>query len=134
MNIVITIALVIGGSVIFQLVGMAWYGPLFGKQWMRSWGVKAKDLEMTKEEQRKIYGGSFAAGVVTSLFILLMASNPNVPTAGLLIGVTAMVVFAASVSLASYLFEKRPLLMWVIHYGYVLTASLITALVMGMLV
>lgn len=72
MDIVTNYWAVVGGAIFLFVMGMTWYGPLFGKTWMRIMGVES----MTKEEMAKaqkemmpMYMIQVALGLVTS-FVL----------------------------------------------------------------
>ena len=133
MNTIVTLALIVGGSIIIQLVGMLWYGPLFGHAWMTATGTTEQDMKMTKEQSRVIYGGSFVAGIVISTLLYLAAlGSEDMKTMAIAVLIT--VVFAASVSVSSYLFEKRSLHAWVIHYGFVAVSTTLVGILMMLVV
>lgn len=63
--------------------------------------------------------------VFVSFMLLLVAFA--LPVLSMAIGVAlVLVLFAAFVSLASYIYEKHSLWAWVIQYSYVATASVLT--------
>ena len=115
--------MVLGGAVLVQLIGALWYGPLFGKLWMRAWGKTEADLKMTGRESRFVYGGSFIAAVLMCSMLYLAASSSVVSSTSsfaFAISVAIMVAWIAGISsIPSYLFERRPLLMWGVFYTYV---------------
>lgn len=55
--------------IVSMIVGSIWYGPVFGKKWMKLVGVTKEDMEKGKKEMQKTYGMMFAGSLVTS-FVL----------------------------------------------------------------
>lgn len=59
MDIVINYWAVLTCGVLAMIIGWLWYGPLFGKQWMRVVGAEGMDEAAIKEMQKKampLYG------------------------------------------------------------------------------
>ncbi len=54
-------------AVLAMVIGFIWYGPLFGKLWMRTYGIAAMDEEKRKEMQRKA-GPLYVVQFVLALF------------------------------------------------------------------
>ncbi len=50
MNIIVNYWAVIGGAIFLFIMGMIWYGPLFGKKWMKIMGAE----HMSKEEMARM--------------------------------------------------------------------------------
>ena len=124
MAILLIIGMTLAGAVIFQLLGMLWYGPLFGKLWMRSIGITTKTA-VGKKEMAIMIAQSTVMSAITSFILLLVAfALPNKSMA--MWATVLLVVFAASVSYSSALYEKRSLTGWAIHQAYVLVASVVT--------
>ena len=109
------IAVIVAAVSAFVLGGL-WYGPLFGKQWVVASGVnmeKAKSANMAK-----IYGLafllSFAAAAVFAAFL-----GPDVTLAqGATYGFSAGLFWVAGALGINYLFEQKPLGLWLINGGY----------------
>ena len=69
MDIIINYWAVLGGAVFLFVAGMIWYGPLFGKTWMKIVGAP----DMSREEMAKMqkqmmpyYGMQFVLALITS--------------------------------------------------------------------
>jgi hypothetical protein len=98
------------------VIGGLWYGPLFGKAWMRATGI-------TEEQTRaghpaKKFGGVYLLNLIAS-FSLDMFIGPSATwqfglTAGLLAGLT----FISMALGVIYLFESRPLRLFLINASY----------------
>lgn len=69
MDIIVNYWVVLGGAIFLFVMGMIWYGPLFGKTWMKIIGAP----QMSKEEMAKMqkemmpyYGMQFVLALITS--------------------------------------------------------------------
>ncbi len=96
-------------------IGGIWYGPLFGKPWMVAAG-------MTEEKMRavnpaKTYGLTFGLSLIAAISLAMFIGAGNwrfALFAGFMTGLT----FVAAALGISYLFEQRPLSLWLINSGY----------------
>jgi len=130
MDIIIIIALIIAGAVIIQGLGALWYGPLFGKQWMKVTGRTKESMAASETNMKMMYGLSAVAGLVLSAFLFLVVAGSATVTGSTQIVISAMLttlIVGGATSLSSYLFDERSIWVWVIHYGYMtLAAGLVT--------
>jgi hypothetical protein len=67
MEIIINMWAVLGCAVLAMVVGFVWFGPLFGKQWMKIIGATAQDAEARKKMQ-KAAGPLYVVQFFLSLF------------------------------------------------------------------
>jgi hypothetical protein len=112
---------IIAAAVASMVVGYIWYGPLFGKAWMKLMGIK--DMA-DKSEMPKIYGIMFVASLVTAYVLLLFGASID----------TAFWVwlgFQAPLLLNSVLFEKKPWNLYFINAGYQLAALVTMSFVLS---
>lgn len=129
MDTLIFLGLLVAGGVIFQMVGMLWYGPLFGKLWMKATGITKEQTKMTQSQSLKVYGGSFVSATILSLLLYLSVANANLSAGAVAIGVgVGCFVLPGFASLPSYLFEGRSIVAWFIHSLYVSVSCVIVAL------
>lgn len=107
------------------VVGGLWYGPLFGKVWMRENGLTEQQL--AARSPAPVYGGSlllaFIASVMLEAFIGPEATLGFGALAGFLVGIG----WVATLTAIQYLFEMRSGKLFLINGGY----SVITLTVMG---
>lgn len=113
------------------ILGFLWYGPLFGKAWRSMMGVK---------EQSTSGGGmgtstlvwTFIASLVTAGVLRKFATMAGAHSlgAGVALGATAWLGFIATVTLASVLYEKRSVNLYVLNNGF----QLVSLAVMGAIV
>lgn len=97
------------------LIGGLWYSALFAKPWARATGQSEETLK--SGNMALVFGGSFVlnliAAYVLAMFVAGM-STQHATLAGLAVGL-AWVATALGVT---YLFERRPLALWLINGGY----------------
>lgn len=98
------------------VIGGIWYGPLFGKAWMRATGITEEQARAGNKP--KMFGTVFLLNLVAA-FSLAMFLGPAATwqsglTAGLLTGVT----FVSMALGVTYIFEFRPLRLFAINAGY----------------
>jgi hypothetical protein len=100
------------------LIGGLWYSPLlFARPWMEANGLVAKDLE--SGGMARVFGGSFALALVSSinLAFFLADGKPDLMW-GLTAGALAGVGWVATSLGVTYLFERKPLKLYLINAGY----------------
>lgn len=111
---------VIAGTVISMVVGFLWYGPLFGKQWMRMMGMKKEDIK--PEEGNKAMLMMVLPALITAyvmaVFVKSLAATDAV--SGAMVGFWAWLGFVATVGASSVLFEKKPTNMYLLNQGHYL--------------
>ena len=121
-----------------MVLGSLWYGPLFGKPWMRLMGLKAADVKKMKSEQGKAAGrkamiGMIVVSVIWALvlaWILELAGAPDAK-AGALWGALLWLGLVATNSFNSVLFENKPFKLWLLNNGYNLLSLVIAGAILG---
>lgn len=71
---------VVVGAVLSMAVGAIWYGPLFGKKWIKIVGANANDLA-EREKMQKGAGPLYAVQFVLTLFQVLVLAHLVADTA-----------------------------------------------------
>jgi hypothetical protein len=97
------------------LTGGLWYGPLFGKAWMVAAG-------MTEEKIRarspfRIYGLTVLLNVVAAISLAVFIGGGEFEF-GLLAGLITGAAFVSTALAVTYLFEDKPLQLWLVNAGY----------------
>jgi hypothetical protein len=111
------------------LLGGLWYGPLFGRAWMRASGMTAEKAKQGKPGL--VFGLSFALQLLAAL-VLAMFLGPRADLAfGLAAGGAAGLFWVATALGVVYLFEQRPLAHWTVNAGYCVVAFLIMGGILG---
>jgi len=110
-------------------VGALWYGPLFGKAWMRESGVtmeKAKSANVAK-----LYGTVLVLNLIAA-GSLAMFIGPNATWRfGLFAGFMTGLTFVSTALGVIYLFEFRSLRLWLINAGYQIVIFSLMGVVLG---
>ena len=96
-------------------IGGLWYGPLFGKAWMREVGMT--DEKMKSANMLKIYGGALLLNLIAA-FSLAMFIGRGDMNFGVFAGFMTGFTFVSMALGVTYLFEHRSLKLWLINAGY----------------
>lgn len=111
------------------VIGGLWYGPLFGKAWMRASGMTEE--KAAQGRMGMIFGLSFVlelvAAVVLAMFIGAEASIGFAVAAGASVGL----FWVAPAFGVVYLFEQRPLAQWALNAGYHVVAFTVMGVILG---
>ncbi len=115
-----------------MVVGYLWYGPLFGKAWMKESGVTQAKVDAGKKEMPKTYGmmfmGSLVTAYVLSVFMGLAGAFDYMSAAT--VAFWAWLGFVATVMLGSVLFEGRSWNYLGINAGYNLVNMVVMSAVL----
>ena len=126
---------VFGAAVAGMVIGYLWYGPLFGKLWMKEMGMKGAMSEAAKQSMAKSYAimfvGSLVMAYVLAHAIIFASSYLKVTgiSGGLMSGFWNWLGFVAPVTLGSVLWEEKSMKLWTLNNGY----YLLTLLTMGVI-
>jgi hypothetical protein len=108
---------IIAATLVAFLIGRIWYSPaVFGRQWISLNGFTEKDL--SRRSMSRVFGLSFLLALVMTVN-LAMFLGPS-PSLGFCIaaGAAAGIGWSAAGLGIIYLFEGRPLRLWLINGGY----------------
>jgi hypothetical protein len=122
-----TYVAIIVAAIVQMILGFLWYGPLFGKTWMSLMGINQQS--MSREGMGKTYAWTFIGSLVTAGVLRHVATMVGAKTigAGASLGGWVWLGFVATVTLASVIYEKRSVNLYVLNNGY----QLISLVVMG---
>ena len=111
------------------LIGGVWYGPLFGRAWMRASGVTPE--QAGKGNMPMIFGLSFVLQLIAAA-VLAMFIGPEA-TFGFAVAAAAAVGFfwVAPAFGVVYLFEQRPFAHWVVNAGYHIVSFVVMGVILG---
>lgn len=119
---------VLAAAALGFVIGGLWYSPLaFARVWMQAAGISEEQAR--KAPMGKVFGFSALAQLVIA-FNLAAFIGPKADLGfGLLAGLAAGLGWVAMSLGVIYLFEQRPLKLWLVNAGYqVLTYTLMGAL------
>jgi hypothetical protein len=118
------------GALAAFLIGGLWYSPiLFARPWMRASGLTEADL---KKGTARIFGGAFALALIgnVNLAFFLADGKPSLSW-GLAAGALAGVGWVSTSLGVTYLFERRPLSLYLIDAGYHVVTFLLSGAILG---
>ena len=132
------VAVVVAGVASFAL-GWAWYGPLFGKPWMRMVGIAKPDHitpSVKKQMMKSALGGLICALLMAYVFAhALMFANGYMNTEGVASNLQGAfwhwLGFIVPVTSGIVLWEGKPKKLWLINAGYYLVSLALMAVILG---
>ena len=99
------------------VLGVLWYGPLFGKRWMAAVGMTLEEIRKDFSPA-KTYGATFVLGLIASyVFGLYVGPNPG-RVFSIVAGAAAGLCWVATALATNYLFERRSVALIAINGGY----------------
>ena len=116
-----------------MVLGFVWYGPLFGKTWMKLSGINMEKIDTQKTKTNMNIGyalafiGSLLMAYVLEHSIVFAGAYLDVSGlfAGMMGGFWSWLGFIAPVTLGSVLWEGKPWKLWILMNGYYLISLLL---------
>jgi hypothetical protein len=107
---------VVVGAIFNMAFGMLWYGPLFGRVWLKAIGNSSDDIESNST----MYVLPFFAGLVAScvLAIVIAGLGMTIWWHGILLGVVLWLGIGSTATLTTGTFEGSPRGGWLLFTGY----------------
>lgn len=115
------------------MIGFLWYGPLFGKMWIKLMNFDKKKMEESKKKgMRKTYAIMIAGTLVTSYVLAHFVDYLDATdVAGALQAAFWLWLgFIATVMLGSVLWEGKPWKLYFINAAYQLVSLAVMALIL----
>lgn len=138
-----TVWAVLAAVVTSMIMGFVWYGPIFGKAFMRYLGMDALTPEQMKEGQKEAMPGYLVsmATVAVSTVVIAFLFDWAMPGSGyadgwmfgISLGVAGWLAFYVPGTLTGIFFDKRPFGFWAISAGYWGLMGVISGLYVGLL-
>jgi Protein of unknown function (DUF1761) len=125
---------VLVGALAYFAIGALWYSPvLFSKRWISDLKIDVNDPKM-KEGVPMIFGGSFVLMFVSSLAIAILAARMDLWgwMSGLKLGALCSVCFGAAGIGINYLYEKKPISLFLINAGYQVVGCIVAGIIICM--
>ena len=136
MDIAVNYLAVLGAAVASFVIGWLWYGPLFGKQWMKMMGIKEPSEKEKKEKMGEMMPsmviGLIAAAVTAAVlggFIKMVGAAGAFE--GAAVGAMIWIGFLATTTLNGVLWEKKPTSLYVLNNGHLLVNIIVVGAIMG---
>lgn len=112
-------------------LGAVWYGPLFGKVWMKAVGVTPE--RMAGFNPAVAYGTTFAWALLTAIVLGAELGQGAGATWGTSCGAMIGAFFVLPSLATNYLFEGKPFLVTAINGGYHVVRFALMGLVIGLM-
>jgi Protein of unknown function (DUF1761) len=125
---------VLTGAVAYFALGALWYSFLFKNKWIAYTKMDVNDPNATKGVGAIMFG-SFVLMFVQSLAIAILASRMDLSAywmSGVKLGALTGFCFCACGIAINYLYEKKPLGLWLINGGYAIAGNIIAAVIICM--
>ena len=112
------------------LIGGLWYSPvLFAGAWQRAAGLSDEDLK--RGSAARIYGGAFVLAVVMAGNLAAFLGRDAGLAWGMTAGALAGAGWVATAFGVTYLFERRPLKLFLVNAGYQVVAFVVMGAILG---
>jgi hypothetical protein len=121
------LAVIVAALVPF-VIGSLWYGPLFGKGWSTLTGIRRDAPGQNSMARTMGMSAVLNLVIATSLAMFIGRTEWSF---GLLAGFAAGFTFVAMAFGITYLFESRPLKLWLINAGYQTVVFTIMGAILG---
>ncbi len=128
-------------GVVAMIIGGLWYGPIFGKPWIREMGIPQTEVDAMKAKGQKGMAKSYFLMFVGSLVMAYVLSHVANMAAlsgvsegvsgGLSTGFFMWLGFVAVVLLGQVLWEKKSWKLWTINSAYYLVLLLVSGAIIG---
>jgi hypothetical protein len=110
-------------------LGAIWYGPLFGKAWMRASGLSTDKTRATN--MPKTYGAVLLLNIIAAASLAMFIGPSGTWSFGLFAGFMTGLTFVATALGVIYLFESRSLRLWLINAGYQIAFFSLMGIILG---
>jgi hypothetical protein len=112
------------------VLGGPWYGPLFGKAWMKASGLTE---EMKGGHKGMVFGGAAVAGAIAAIGLgAIIGPAPDLMR-GLHFGLLAGICLVTMSFVINYLFANRSFALLVIDGGYNIVLFAVMGAIYGVL-
>ncbi|MBI3439316.1 MAG: DUF1761 domain-containing protein [Proteobacteria bacterium] len=111
------------------VLGGLWYGPLFGATWMKAAGISAEQVK--NGNKALIFGGTFVLSLIAAATFAFFLGSSITAAQGALCGFTAGLCWVTTSLGSTYLFEHKPLSLFLINGGYRTVQFTLIGLILG---
>jgi hypothetical protein len=109
------------------IIGWLWYGPLFGNLWMKLNGFSKENVQESGLPMPVILTANYIATALAALAIAMFIGAESNAGFGVFAGVMIAVFWIGTSRLNDVLYEKKPMALYWINFGY----NLVIYAVMG---
>ncbi len=113
-------------------VGWLWYGPLFGKLWMKLNGFTEEGLKEGGMSMPLMMLINYVATALAAFALaLLLSGHENSMSMGILAGILITIFWIGTNRLNDVLYERKPFKLYLINVGYNLVIYAIMGAILG---
>ena len=107
-----------------MVIGMLWYGPLFGKQWMKLTGITPEGMKsMPLKPWQAMIGGLIVSLIIAYILLFFTVTWVEPTLTGALMGAFWIWLgFVATTQISTFLWEGKPLQLFILNTAYSLVA------------
>jgi hypothetical protein len=109
-------------------IGSLWYGPLFSRPWMALTGIKPGTPG--QNSMPLTFGTAAVLNLITATSLAMFIGGGDW-SFGLFAGFMAGFTFVAMAFGVTYVFESRPLKLWLINAGYNVVVFTVMGVILG---
>lgn len=104
-------------------IGMLWYGPLFGKQWMAMTGLTKESMkDMPLKPWQAMIGGLITSLVIAYVLLFFTLTWVTSLSEALMSAFWIWLGFVATTQLSGFLWEGKSFKLFLLNTGYSLVA------------
>jgi hypothetical protein len=113
------------------MVGWIWYGPLFGKIWMKLHGFTEEELKNSSMSMPVIMVVNYIATAMAALAIAMFIGPEATAGFGIFAGLMIAIFWIGTSRLNDVLYEKKPWRLFFINVGYNTIIYVIMGAILG---
>lgn len=123
---------VVVAAIASMVIGALWYGPFFGKPWMKLAGITQTAMKKAKKGMWKRYLIGLINRAVMAAILALIINLTQLQTVltGIVMGILVWLGFIATVSLGGVLWEGKKFKFYILNNGF----ELISIIAMGAII
>ena len=117
-----------------MVLGFLWYGPFFGKQWIKLEGWTKADMEKAqKEGMSKTYALTFVGAIVMAYVLNVVLNNSSAVDymSGAMVGFWVWLGFTVPVLMNEVLFGRKLWQVFYINVGYYLVSLMVMGAILA---
>ncbi len=124
---------VVAAAIASMVLGMLWYGPVFGKTWAKLSGIK---MDAKKKGMWPAYLATFVGSLITAYVLntFLSFAGAATPEAAALVGAWAWLGFVATTSLGGVLWKGESTNLYLLNGAHGLINFALMAVVLVLVV
>ena len=113
------------------VIGWLWYGPLFGKAWMKLNGFSKENIQEGSLPMPLIMGTNYIATVLAAFALAMFLGEESTLHFGIFAGFMIAVFWIGTNRLNDVLYERKPMGLFFINTGYNLVIYIIMGAIIG---